>query len=457
MKLFLSETPKRKIRDRHGIIGILSALAVSALTFALCVPVLLGTVRIGSPGSELAPVLLLLSLVFLLVNARTRAAQEKLALRTHEDRLIAAHDWLEKLAEERTQETQATRRTLEQTLARLANRQKEMAFLAEIGRMFQACRSVEELSRIVQERFQHDFPDVSGALSLTATSSTVLETVMAWGELEGQRETFSADDCWALRCGRPYRSHRPQGPADCNHLKHVDAAWHLCLPLIAQGDALGVLSLAGRKSGQRHAGEGAREDWLSEGRTQFFINAAETLALATANLRLRESLEHQALRDPLTGLFNRRYLVETLQRELHRARRAGQPLSFVLLDIDHFKRFNDSFGHDAGDAVLRAVGGILKERTRGGDIACRYGGEEFALVFPGMPAEAALRRVDSLRQQVADVQLSYQGRPLSRLTLSAGIAVFPGHADDMDCLILAADAALYDCKRNGRNRAKLAG
>jgi diguanylate cyclase (GGDEF)-like protein len=191
-------------------------------------------------------------------------------------------------------------------------------------------------------------------------------------------------------------------------------------------------------------------------RTRLAATAAEHIALALANLNLRETLRHQAVRDPLTGLFNRRYLEETLERELRRAERRSLPLAVIMLDIDHFKRFNDTFGHDAGDALLPEVGSYLRTHVRPEDIACRYGGEEFTLILPDAPLEPTLRRVDELRQGIARLGIAHRGQPLGTVTISMGVAVFPAHGTSPDALLRVADRALYRAKEQGRDCACVA-
>ena len=174
-----------------------------------------------------------------------------------------------------------------------------------------------------------------------------------------------------------------------------------------------------------------------------------TAALEDALAALRE----EALTDPLTGLYNRRYLWEFLRREWVRAQRRGQPLSVVMLDLDHFKRINDTFGHRAGDHALVAVAGLLRNQIRSSDIVCRYGGEEFALVLPEASSDSVRQRAEDIRSAIKQLELSHDGVALGRLTASLGIALFPLHADGPDALIAAADAALYEAKSAGRDRA----
>ena len=182
------------------------------------------------------------------------------------------------------------------------------------------------------------------------------------------------------------------------------------------------------------------------------IGIAERISLALANLKLREVLRHQSVRDPLTGLFNRRYLEESLEREIHRANRTHRQISFVMLDLDHFKRFNDTFGHQAGDMLLREVAGVIKSGIRAGDLACRYGGEEFALIISEADSAGAAKCVENLREAIKHLSLTYRGQVLGSVTLSAGIAAFPINGENPADLIQAADAALYQAKKEGRNR-----
>jgi len=180
--------------------------------------------------------------------------------------------------------------------------------------------------------------------------------------------------------------------------------------------------------------------------------AAQTRQLSQSEARLRE----QSVRDALTGLFNRRYLEETLARELGRAERAHGSLGLLLLDIDHFKRINDTYGHAAGDQVLRELGSLLKTSVRGSDIACRYGGEEFVLLLPEATRETTRQRAETIRAATSRMAVSDQGRTLAPITLSVGAAAYPADGADADALLQRADDALYRAKREGRDRVALA-
>ena len=189
---------------------------------------------------------------------------------------------------------------------------------------------------------------------------------------------------------------------------------------------------------------------------RFIETIADSVALAIANVRLRERLRIQSIRDGLTGLFNRRYLDETLPREIHRAERSKNPISVLMLDIDSCKKFNDTYGHDAGDIVLKRIAETVLANIRPSDIACRYGGEEFTIVLPDTQLEIANARAESLREAVSLTELQHNGKDLGNVTISLGVASYPQHGATRDTLIKSADEASYQAKQAGKNRVVLA-
>lgn len=217
---------------------------------------------------------------------------------------------------------------------------------------------------------------------------------------------------------------------------------------------MGILHLRGQSSRPVQIRETQLS--LTEAKQQLAMAMADSVVLALANLKLRISLRDQAIRDPLTGLFNRRYLEETLEREFNRASRIKRSVGVIMLDLDHFKGFNDTFGHEAGDVLLRQLGTFLKQHLRGGDIACRYGGEEFALILPEVSPATLRRRAEQLREGIKRIIVPYQGRNLDTLTMSLGVAMFPEHGATGQRVLTAADAALYEAKRTGRDRVVIA-
>jgi diguanylate cyclase (GGDEF)-like protein len=187
----------------------------------------------------------------------------------------------------------------------------------------------------------------------------------------------------------------------------------------------------------------------------------EQVALSIGNLKLRESLHQQSIRDVLTGLYNRRFLEESTRHELQRATRLLAPgghngVALLMIDVDHFKRFNDQHGHEVGDQVLREVGQVLQGATRGSDVAARYGGEEFTIVMADVPPTVGLERAERIREDVERMAISALAKAVGSVTISIGVAQFPVHGSTFEALILAADKALYEAKRAGRNRVMVA-
>ncbi len=325
------------------------------------------------------------------------------------------------------QRVAARTRELEQAVDRATRQQRQIAALNEMGQALQECRAPDDAYRISSEQLSRIFPELSGSVYVKDQVGDVLVKVAEWGG-------------------------KPKSTSDSTSNKaQIEDQRRLRVQLTAQGEALGVLCL---DADCDHASDDASRPL--QHRMQFYGAVAKNLALAISNLRLRELLQQQALQDPLTGLPNRRFLIETLEREMHRSVRHGQPLSVIMLDVDNFKIFNDRFGHEAGDAVLVDLGALLRQSVRGEDAVSRYGGEEFIVLLPGADQDVALRRTESIRRKVELLTVDHHGQPLGRITISAGIAVYPLHAKDPNALLRAADQAMYASKRNGRNRTSLA-
>jgi len=216
------------------------------------------------------------------------------------------------------------------------------------------------------------------------------------------------------------------------------------VPMMAMGETLGMLHVIDT---------GEQVDAFNDDmRLRLLETTASQIASAIANLNLRAALHAQSIRDPLTGLYNRRYLEETMQREEMRAQRNNLPLSIIMADIDHFKNFNDTHGHHAGDLLLQAFGKELQAMVRGDDIACRYGGEEFLLILPGASLEKALERAEEVREAVRRIKVVFQGLPLPQVTCSFGVACYPQHGAHWPQVLQQADLAMYAAKHQGRNR-----
>jgi diguanylate cyclase (GGDEF)-like protein len=255
---------------------------------------------------------------------------------------------------------------------------------------------------------------------------------------------FSLEDCWALRRGQIHEVIDLEAGLVCNHFKHLPQGGYFCIPLTVQGETLGVLSLID---------SAIQKGVHPPGLKQLAVTVGETIKLSLSNLKLRDEMRRQAIQDPLTSLFNRRYLDETLPRELSRAQRLVAPLCIVMLDIDGFKQFNDSFGHGLGDTLLREFARILRDHLRKSDITCRYGGDEFVIILPDSSIADTQERVEQIRRLLEELQhIQFGEQSVAAITLSAGIAYMPDHGTTESELLKAADEAMYIAKQEGRNR-----
>jgi diguanylate cyclase (GGDEF)-like protein len=294
-------------------------------------------------------------------------------------------------------------------------------------------------------------------LGLLSESKGTVVVVALWGQTPGRRmdvEAFGPDQCWALRRGRPHAVGGGESALLCGHLHAAPRTPYVCVPMMAAGHPLGVLHVQPAPRDARR--DLSRAADAVESLQRLAESAAGQVALTLANLRLQETLRGQAIHDPLTGLFNRRYMEESLDRELQRAARIGTSLGLILMDIDHFKRFNDSFGHEAGDLLLAALGNLLRTLVREEDIVCRYGGEEFTAIFPGASLEATIQRAEEIRDGVRRLTVPSEHGELGSITLSLGVAAYPEHGLSSRKLLAAADAALYRAKEEGRDRPAVA-
>lgn len=329
----------------------------------------------------------------------------------------------------------------------LQRQSNENSVIREMGDLLQTCVTAEEAYQAIRQAARVLFAEESGALCMLNASHNLLGAVAIWGDFQPSEGVFAPEDCWGLRRGRTQVLEDPQSGLTCKHLGPSPAPGSVCVPLMAQGESLGLLHLNG---GASAAGEAKQRG--AQPRQLLAEMVAERIALALANLKLRESLRWQSSRDPLTGLFNRRYMEESFEREMCRAIRNHRPLSAIMLDIDHFKSFNDTFGHEAGDTMLTAVGGSLQGRTRKEDIACRYGGEEFALILPEAALGVAQQRADKLREDAKRLYVHCRGQALGKIAFSLGVSSYPEHGDSPSELLRIADAALYGAKAEGRDR-----
>jgi diguanylate cyclase (GGDEF)-like protein len=322
-------------------------------------------------------------------------------------------------------------------LARSGDRARQ---LLAMGEDLHVCRDVAEADAVLQRQLPALLPETSGVLYRHDAAAAELFTAMQWGEPKVAEGRLEPSDCQAIRRGQIFEG--VGAGFGCAHVSGDYAGHYMCVPLTIQGELSGVLHVQLPDTSEM---EGVDLKTLSR-------SVAQQASLALANLQLRERLQDEADRDRLTGLYTRRFASAWLKHELTRCERAGCSLAAIMLDIDHFKRVNDAFGHDAGDRMLQSLSRLLRDSTRAGDIACRYGGEEFLLLLPAATEQVAYARAEQIRKDAEALHIEQVGRDSVRATVSAGVAVYPADGTDADALIQAADVALYAAKGAGRNR-----
>lgn len=324
---------------------------------------------------------------------------------------------------------------------------RELSQLGRYGNLLHGCTDLAEILQVSQQLLAQLLPGSAGTIYPLIDGEGLAEATHLWGiHIGNTKMQAHHSDCWAMQRRRIHLSHSDAPGSACAHIElpeGLDVLSSACIPLTAQGESLGWLYLS-------TSGHG------SFPKLSVAIAAAEQLALAFANLKLRQHLRDLSVRDPLTGLFNRRYLTESLSRELARCKRRKSPLSVMVFDLDHFKIFNDTLGHPAGDTLLVAFAQLLQKSVRNEDIACRLGGEEFILIMPEMDLEIAIRRANELLEATRKLEVMHDGQMLPQITTSIGIAVFPEYGAEAAQLMSSSDNALYQAKHEGRDRYAIA-
>jgi diguanylate cyclase (GGDEF)-like protein len=340
---------------------------------------------------------------------------------------------------------------LKNMVSRLKQREEELTAIGKMAEFFQVCITEEEILKVVSESMERLFPVESGTFYILNEENKTLSRVYSWGDNTLSENVFTLDTCWALKKGQAYPMLMDKSKLTCDHIKSEGASNQnfLCIPVATSHRQLGMLYLQFASSATVDNGEydnNRMEQLLDLGRT-----VAEHIALALSNVRMQEKLQEMAIQDHLTGLYNRRYMQDNLEHEIHRASRNKQPIGLILIDLDHFKSINDLHGHGAGDGVLTRIAALLMSNVRKGDICCRYGGEEFLIILPNSSYKDTFTLAEKLRQQVKELDINYDGHKIGNLTISAGVAAYPEQANSYDALIKAADNAMYRAKDRGRD------
>ena len=336
---------------------------------------------------------------------------------------------------------------LEVTVLTLQKRAAEAELLMSAREELQLCTTTTQAHEAVVRYSKQLLPAVHAALLMINNSRNMVE-ISATSESETRLlDGFALDACCGLRSGKPRWRKSGKSEVHCAHFVGKPPQTYLCIPLAAHGDTLGILYIECPTpliaiDVERNM-EGLEE-------------LAEIASMSIAGLNLRSRLEHQSIRDGLTDLFNRHFMEISLDREVRRASRNKSELSILMLDVDHFKKFNDTYGHEAGDCILREVAETFRQSVRTEDIICRYGGEEFVIILPETSPAAALERAEELRHQVSRMRVRFRSEALGEVTISIGVASYPQSGNTLEELLRAADRALYMAKHGGRNQVVVA-
>jgi diguanylate cyclase (GGDEF)-like protein len=340
-----------------------------------------------------------------------------------------------------------TNEQLGETVHALELRARETELMAEARNELQLCMNSQQAQASAARSLEKLLPATRGAICMINSSLQQVEIVASWNDPASLLDSFSLVSCCGLRSGHPRWRTPNKSEVHCEHFTAKEPERYLCLPVAAHGETLGMIYIECPSAGVAA---------MVESQAPLLSEMIEMASMAIASLNLRNRLEHQSVRDGLTGLFNRHFMEMALERELRRAHRQQTPVALLILDVDNFKKFNDNFGHQAGDCILQNVAEILKHILRSEDVICRYGGEEFIAILPGISFEMALERADQLRRKVSEAHPQFGGENLHGVTVSVGVAMYPLHADSAEKLVRAADRALYEAKHQGRNRIVIA-
>ena len=363
-----------------------------------------------------------------------------------EDKVQQYQDELEQMVQQRTEE-------LTRTVQALKRRNFEADTMSRLGDLLQACEEDKESYAIISSLCEQVFSCHSGFLALYEEGTEVFKAKAVFGEFPNPEIEFESKDCWALRIGSTHMIHNSELNAVCGHIDkdELENRYGLCVPIGAKGELFGLLHLLWDTQGR--SAENCELEFKNI--ESLAKRVTELYALSLSNIKLKAKLHRQSIRDALTGLYNRRYMESSLKREFARAQRKNTGVGVILFDVDHFKNFNDTYGHEAGDQVLRGLGKLLIQFTRSEDIATRYGGEELLLIITDCTPEILQRRAEEIRKSIQELPIQYNTETL-KVTVSGGIACSPDNGTGPEAVVNAADKALYKAKEQGRNQIVLA-
>lgn len=333
------------------------------------------------------------------------------------------------------------------TIRALERQAKESDLLTAARDELQLCMNADQAQHSMARYLALLLPGTTGAVCLINESRQMVEVDATWNGETALVDGFAPDTCCGLRSGRMRWRKAGQSEVHCTHFSAKSPENYICLPLVAHGEAIGMVYVECISSGIAA---------MVDANLRALQQMVELASIRIAGLNLRTILEHQSIRDSLTNLFNRRFMEIALDRELRRAVRHEKALAVLMLDLDHFKLLNDTYGHEAGDVVLREIAGVMRQAVRSEDTVCRYGGEEFVAILPELGPEEALSRAESIRHLVSELRIYHRGESLREVTISIGVAVYPYNGESPEQLLSVADRALYEAKHLGRNRVVLA-
>ncbi len=351
---------------------------------------------------------------------------------------------------DKEKELRETNERLSLSVKEQERRTRELGTLNTMNELLQACYTEQDTYPVIASICKKLFPQASGFLGMRDEINDCFQITLSWGDDCIAVNSFATDACWALRRGRLHSVENVSSDLLCSHPVRKGCKCYLCLPMTTASGIIGVLHVCFDDPPPDLSEESLNQYWSS--RKMLMRTMVEHYSLSLGNLKLRQTLRNQSIRDPLTGLFNRRYLDESLKRETSRARRHHISTGIIMIDVDHFKILNDKYGHETGDVVLKELASFLMRDTREEDILCRYGGEEFVLIMPDASLQNTRKRAEQICESIRKHLRIRHDNKVHNITISLGVSTFPEHGNTMEMALNAADTALYQAKEQGRDQ-----